>query len=137
MTIVALIRHVAFICAVLEGCGILSVEWRQQQEETNVMLNEVLQEQIDQLEVPMSNSVSAASKSSIKSTNVDEVVSTLIRSSFLQIQDVKSMEALLEQYFGLETLPATELLEETIQKRLTRFMEMYEMALEDMKRSQP
>ena len=137
MTIVALIRHVAFISAVLEGCGILSVEWRQQQEETNVMLNEVLREQIDQLEVPMSNSVSAASKSSIKSTNVDEVVSTLIRSSFLQIQDVKSMEALLEQYFGLETLPATELLEETIQKRLTRFMEMYEMALEDMKRSQP
>ena len=137
MTIVALIRHVAVICAVLEGCGILSVEWRQQQEETNVMLNEVLREQIDQLEVPMSNSVSAASKSSIKSTNVDEVVSTLIRSSFLQIQDVKSMEALLEQYFGLETLPATELLEETIQKRLTRFMEMYEMALEDMKRSQP
>ena len=118
-------------------CVYLSVEWRQQQEETNVMLNEVLQEQIDQLEVPMSNSVSAASKSSIKSMNVDEVVSTLIRSSFLQIQDVKSMEALLEQYFGSETLPATELLEETIQKRLTRFMEMYEMALEDMKRSQP
>ena len=101
------------------------------------MLNEVLQEQIDQVEVPMSNSVSAASKSSIKSMNVDEVVSTLIRSSFLQIPDVKSMEALLEQYFGSETLPATELLEETIQKRLTRFMEMYEMALEDMKRSQP
>ena len=40
------------------------------------------------------------------------------------------MEALLEQYFGSETLPATELLEEAIQKRLTRFMEMYEMALE-------
>ena len=137
MPIVALIRLVALICAVLEGCGILSVEWRQQQEETNVMLNEGLREQIDQLEVPMSNSVSAASKSSIKSMNVDEVVSTLIRSSFLQIQDVKSMEALLEQYFGSETLPVTELLVETIQKRLTRFMEMYEMALEDMKRSQP
>ena len=133
---VALIRHVAFICAVLEGCGILSVEWGEHQEETNVMLNEILREQIDQLEIPISNSVSADSKSSIKSTNVDEVVSTLICSSFLQIQDVKSIEVLLEQYFGSETLPETELLEEAIQKRLTRFMEMYEMVLTDMKRSQ-
>lgn len=133
---VALIRHVAFICAVLEGCDILSMDWKEQQEETNVRLDGVLREQLDQLEVPMSSSISADAKSSTKRTNVDEVVSTLIHSSFLQIQDVKSMEVLLDQYFGSESLPAAELLEEAIQKRVTRFMEVYEMALVDMKRSQ-
>ena len=136
MTSIALIRHVTFICSVREGCGILSAEWKERREETTVRLDAILREQLGQLEVSMSNSISVDAKSSSKKKNVDEVVSTLIRSSFLQIQDVKSMEVLLEQYFGSETLPATELLEEAIQKRLSRIMEMYEMALANMKRSQ-
>ena len=84
----------------------------------------------------MSNSLAVDATSSSKRTNVDEAVATLMRSSFLQIQDVKSMEILLEQCFGSETPPAADLVEEVIQKRLARIMEMYEMALVDMKRSQ-